>query len=83
MFGECCYFLVEGLVDLVHLYKLGFVNFFKSFWRRGCGVSWLVYRSGKIQKTNKKRRQVTERALKMLEFEHLADGDETDDDLWY
>ena len=28
----------------------------------------------------KKRRQVTERALKILEFEHLADGDETDDD---
>ena len=27
----------------------------------------------------KKRRQVTERALKILEFEHLADGDKIDD----
>ena len=32
----------------------------------------------KLQNTNK-RRQVTERALEMFEFEHLANGDETDD----
>ena len=35
-------------------------------------------KSVKIQK--KKRRQETERTSKMLEFEHLADEDETDDD---
>ena len=29
---------------------------------------------------DKKQTQVTERTLKMLEFEHLADGDEIDDD---
>ena len=33
----------------------------------------------KLQTTNK-RRQVTERTLEMFEFEHLANGDETDDD---
>ena len=34
---------MEGLVHLVHLFKLGSVNFFKSYWIRGRGASWLVY----------------------------------------
>ena len=34
---------VEGLVDLVGLYKSGLLKFFKSYWRRGRGVSWLIY----------------------------------------